>query len=330
MSVFETDSVRVDTTIPKVKWLKVGTLVAGEEEDVAGYVWQASKKGIKAAWSAKDPESGIIGYEVAVGTTPGGTDKLAWTLYGAENDVFIQGFCLSIIGGTDKLAWTLYCAENDVFIQGFCLSIIGGTDKLAWTLYGAENDVFIQGFCPSIIGGTDKLAWTLYGAENDVFIQGFCPSIIGGTDKLAWTLYGAENDVFIQGLSLDITNLTTYQPGYYVSLKATNEALLISSSITSTPIVVVDEDKAGLIVDGADGTDETSTEVGVDVDYTIDTTTVTVQFDQFESHLHGVMMYEWSVGTTPGGEEVRPFMSEGIIHSEEKNVAGDEEEKVAE
>ena len=63
--------------------------------------------------------------------------------------------------------------------------------------------------------------------------------------------------------------------------------------------------------------------MGVDVDYTVDTTTVTIQFDGFESHLHGVMMYEWAVGTTPGGEEVQPFMSEGITHTEEETVAGD-------
>ncbi|XP_076085507.1 uncharacterized protein LOC143056307 [Mytilus galloprovincialis] len=215
MAVFETDSVRVDTSPPSVMWLKVGTLVSGVEEKVDGYVWQAGTKGIKAAWLAIDPESGIIGYEVAVGTTP------------------------------------------------------------------------------------------------------------GGTDKLGWTLYGAENDVYIDGLTLDITNLTTYDPVYYVSLKAQNGAQLLSSSITSTPIVVVEEDRAGLIVDGADGTDTTSTELGVDVDYTVDTTTVTIQFDEFESHLHGVMMYEWAVGTSPGGEDVQPFMSEGIIHSEEENVAGD-------
>ncbi|CAG2246701.1 unnamed protein product [Mytilus edulis] len=78
-----------------------------------------------------------------------------------------------------------------------------------------------------------------------------------------------------------------------------------------------------LLWTGADGTDENTPELGVDVDYTVDTTTVTVTFDGFESHLHGVMMYEWAVGTSPGGEDVQPFMSEGIIHSEEENVAGD-------
>lgn len=77
-------------------------------------------------------------------------------------------------------------------------------------------------------------------------------------------------------------------------------------------------------MDGADGTDiQDNPDMGVDIDFTSDTTTVTVQFEGFESHLHGVMSYEWAVGTTPGGEDVQPFMSEGIIHTEEDNVAGD-------
>jgi hypothetical protein len=35
------------------------------------------------------------------------------------------------------------------------------------------------------------------------------------------------------------------------------------------------------------------------------------------------MAYEWAVGTTPGGEEVQPFMPHGIIHKEEQDVKGD-------
>lgn len=57
--------------------MKVGTLADGVEEKVEGYVWQADSKNIKAAWFATDPESGIIGYQVAVGTTPGEKEK--WT-----------------------------------------------------------------------------------------------------------------------------------------------------------------------------------------------------------------------------------------------------------
>ena len=46
-------------------------VVSGEvEEEHDGYVWQADKTGIQAAWLAIDGESGIKAYWVAVGTAP--------------------------------------------------------------------------------------------------------------------------------------------------------------------------------------------------------------------------------------------------------------------
>lgn len=41
------------------------------EEKVEGYVWQAHTKGIMVSWLSDDPQSGIAGYQVAVGTTAG-------------------------------------------------------------------------------------------------------------------------------------------------------------------------------------------------------------------------------------------------------------------
>jgi len=76
----------------------------------------------------------------------------------------------------------------------------------------------------------------------------------------------------------------------------------------------------GFVIDGADGTEGTA--MGVDVDYTHDYSTVTAQFSGFTSHLHGVMSFEWAVGTSAGGEEVQPFMEHGINHHEEENVPG--------
>lgn len=75
----------------------------------------------------------------------------------------------------------------------------------------------------------------------------------------------------------------------------------------------------GIVVDGTDS----SYTVGNDINYQSDTSTVSVQFSEFTSHLHGVMSYEWSVGTTPTTEDVLPFTSHGIVHKEEKNVKGD-------
>lgn len=71
-----------------------------------------------------------------------------------------------------------------------------------------------------------------------------------------------------------------------------------------------------------DGTDSSYT-VGNDINYQSDISTVSAQFSDFTSNLHGVMSYEWSVGTEPAGEDVLPFTSHGIVHKEEMNVKGD-------
>lgn len=77
------------------------------------------------------------------------------------------------------------------------------------------------------------------------------------------------------------------------------------------------------MIDGAEGTDNLDLLIlDDDTDYQLHPTVVTVQFDGFESHLHGVMEYKWAVGTTPGGEDVMSFIPYGLIHSEEVSVKG--------
>ena len=72
------------------------------------------------------------------------------------------------------------------------------------------------------------------------------------------------------------------------------------------------------MIDGPQGTDDNKVLIlDEDYDYQLDTTTVTVQFTGFESHLHGVVEYEWAVGTTPGGEDTMSFIPYFLIHSEE-------------
>lgn len=55
----------------KVRFVKVGTLVGGQEVTVGGNVQQADTMGIKAVWDGRDSQSGILRYEVAIGTVPG-------------------------------------------------------------------------------------------------------------------------------------------------------------------------------------------------------------------------------------------------------------------
>ena len=55
----------------QIEWLNVGVMGGEEEVVLSGYVWQSDHSGIKVTWLASDPESGVNGIEVAVGTTPG-------------------------------------------------------------------------------------------------------------------------------------------------------------------------------------------------------------------------------------------------------------------
>lgn len=65
---------------------------------------------------------------------------------------------------------------------------------------------------------------------------------------LSWKLVGAESSQYITGIALELTNMTTKTPVYYVSMKAENGAGILSTqAVTSTPIIVVPEDKAGKI-----------------------------------------------------------------------------------
>ena len=50
---------------------------------------------ITAQWSSTDPASGIMEYQYAIGTTPGGTDVVYWTTYGNDTQASISGLNLT-------------------------------------------------------------------------------------------------------------------------------------------------------------------------------------------------------------------------------------------
>lgn len=92
---------------------------------------------------------------------------------------------------------------------------------------------------------------------------------------------------------------------------------------TALPFVI-----SGIVVDGADNVDNVissgaAVDITTDVDYQLDSSTVSVQFSGFESALHGVMHFEMAVGTNPdGGEEVLAYTDFNIVHVEENDIAG--------
>ena len=80
-------------------------------------------------------------------------------------------------------------------------------------------------------------------------------------------------------------------------------------------------------MDGADSTDANPyVAMGVDVDYKTELSTVNVQFEGFESMLHGLKRFEWAIGLTPHHEDIQPFMEAGVVlrndATTQANIAG--------
>ena len=83
-----------------------------------------------------------------------------------------------------------------------------------------------------------------------------------------------------------------------------------------SPIRVVPGDVTGVTADGPTPNS--------DIDYQIDTGTLTATFSGFESQAHGISHIEFCVGTRPGWDDVIPFSKQGVIVEEvaTKEVTG--------
>ena len=62
---------------------------------------------------------------------------------------------------------------------------------------------------------------------------------------------------------------------------------------------------AGVVRDGPD--------TGVDIDYQLDVSTVTVTFSGYESQRDGVSRYEWAVGSAPRLDDVMPYSDVNLV-----------------
>ena len=47
-----------------------------------------------------------------------------------------------------------------------------------------------------------------------------------------------------------------------------------------------------------------------------------MHFTGFESKHHGISSYDWAVGTSPGEEDVLPYIERGIYHYDELDHFG--------
>ncbi|XP_019642103.1 PREDICTED: uncharacterized protein LOC109483513 [Branchiostoma belcheri] len=319
--VTESDGFTMDTTPPVMRFIGDGN------QQRTDLQYSASITHLSANWEFEDPESAIDHYKLAVFQHYGGTrlqiypaQKNKWVTVDGSADGWTNSDPLSLVPGAR------YSVRVSA-VNGAGLTTTHDTDgvivdptppsnlHVAVDVMPGELEELHDGYVLHTDLSAILVSWRATDGESKVMAYwaavGTSP---GATDVLPFENMGADRSAYIDNLQLQLYDESTGSPVYYVTVKAQNGAGAFSSEVVSSPIKVVPGDKTGVVLDGPHMTDSESDDVAtVDVDYQLHTGTVTVRFKGFESARHGIVHYEWAVGTAPLLDDVQSFSSAGIV-----------------
>ncbi len=245
--------------------------------------YTTSSTSLHATWTASDPQSGIVEYQYAIGTSVGGNNIVDWTSTGTTAGVTRTG--LSLIDGT-----------------AYYFSVRARNGAGTWATAGNSNGITADVSAPPTPVVTDDgsyttsstslhAAWT--AADPQSGIQEYQYAIgtsIGGNNIVDWTSTGTTASVTRTGLALiDGT-------AYFFSVRARNGAGTLSTAGNSDGIV-------------ADTTPPTRPVVVDDGDY-MNHTTLHATWTSGDPH-SGIQEYQYALGTTLGGNNVLDWTSTG-------------------
>ncbi|PVD18248.1 hypothetical protein C0Q70_21774, partial [Pomacea canaliculata] len=321
----ETDSFIIDLTPPELYslWDGLGSSDIEYQSDITS---------LSAKFEFHDDESGIDYYKYQVYQTMHGhhaqiipATKNDWNRLpsGQRNSLMVNGLTL-----TSGLRYSIRMAAvnsagsvttydtNGVLVDNTPPSM----ERVHVGVLSTEDEIDLDGYVLQSDQSGIKANWLATDHESGIdhyeVAVGTSP---GATDVLDWRNVGKEQDRYISGLNLQLTDNNTDIPLYYVTVRAYNGAGNVSPSLISKKIKVLQEDKAGVVVDGGLDTVLLSSAGQNDEDYQSNMWSVTAQFRGFSSHLHGLTHFDWSVGSSPGAEDVLPLMAMGIVHDEEED-----------
>ncbi|CAH1249045.1 SELE [Branchiostoma lanceolatum] len=172
-----------------------------------------------------------------------------------------------------------------------------------------------------VVTNAGILAASWMGVDGESGIIGYWIGLgttSGGDDVVAFYNAGEGTDIILTELPLELFDDSSKL--YYLSVKAQNGAGAFSTTITASPIKVVQADVSGLVFDGAGAIDLTAPTV--DVNYQLESTTVSLRFEGYASAQHGISGYEWGIGTSPGTDDIQPFTGMGIVAFKDEPGSG--------
>jgi C1A family cysteine protease len=279
----------VDYTPPAA----VGTVNDGTGPDVA---YTASNTTLSANWTpAVDAQSGILSYEIAIGTTPGGTGILGWTSNGASTSATRTG--LSLANGQT-------CFFSVRAVNGAGLASPPATSN------GQTVDVSSPAAVAAVYDGTGSDAaftasasqlsanWTpVSDPQSGVASYWYAVGTsAGATDAFPWTDNGTETSATVSGLSLADGQTC------YFTVKVVNGAGLESLASNSNG-QTVDLTPPSAVASVNDGT-------GPDIAYAASSTALSANWTPSSDPQSGIASYWYAIGT-PGGANLAPWTSNG-------------------
>jgi N-acetylneuraminic acid mutarotase len=161
-------------------------------------------------------------------------------------------------------------------------------------LDGNPGDVAYQSSATTI-----QATWSGFG-DAESGIAGYEWAIgttAGGTQTQGFVPVGLSTSTTASSLSL--VQGTTY----YVTVRATNGVGLQTTATSNGVFVDTVPPVGGVVNDGR----------AADVDVQTSVTTIEANWSGFSDAQSGIVGYEWAIGSTPGGQEIRVFESVGLM-----------------
>lgn len=242
--------------------------------------WSASATHLSANWTCSDPESGIVEYKYAVGTTPHGTQVLGWTSAGTATSASIGPVSLTD-GGTYYVSVK---ATNGAGATG----PDGTTDGIRIDLTPPTRPFVTDDGNYTTDATRLHAVWSASDPQSGIVLYEYSiGTSAGATDTLGWTSAGTSTEATITGLSLE------GGVRYYINVRATNAAGS-RSEVGSAD---------GIYVEATPPTTPVVTDSG---QFTQSTTTISATWTS-EDPETGVAKYEYCIGTQPGLDDLVPW-----------------------
>ena len=253
------------------------------------------------SWSGSDTASGIAMYEYALDFTFSGISMslVPWTSADTATADTLTGLSLLTEGATYYLSVRATDVAGNISDPDTSDGITIDLTAPAGTTVsdGTGADISYSGSDTTLSANWVAFTETVSGVQKYEYAIG---TTSGGMELVSWTDNDTSTSVTKSGLTL--SNGTEY----YISVRATDNAENVSTTIISD----------GVIVDTAAPTAGNVTDsTTADLDWTRSTSSLTSTWTGFSDALSGIQKYEYAIGDTIGGTNVLSWTNNSTITS---------------